>query len=51
MDCFDNNKAKSRPELLVIDDDVQTRMLIRELLEDTGIDIIESDCGTEAFEI
>lgn len=51
MNYYDNNRVKKKSKLLVIDDNGQTQMLIRDLLEDTGINIIESDCGIKAFEI
>ncbi len=37
--------------LLVIDDEVSTRMLIKDTLEDTGIRILESGYGEQAFEL
>ena len=38
-------------KLFIIDDDPLSRMLIREMLIDTDIVIIESDCGTKALDI
>ncbi len=40
-----------RRKLLVVDDDEQTRILIREILDDTAIPVIEIDCGTGVFEL
>jgi CheY-like chemotaxis protein len=44
-------RGVNRRKLLVIDDDQNTRVLIREMLDGTGIGIIEAFSGTEAFEI
>jgi len=51
MSNSDENKVNNTVKLFIIDDDLTTRILIREMLDDTYISIIESDCGTEAFEI
>ncbi len=37
--------------LLIIDDDKITRMLIKDILEGSGIPILESGCGEHAFEL
>jgi len=50
MDCCDNNKIKTRAKLLVIDDDSQTHLIISDILEGSGINIIEMIRGTEALD-
>jgi DNA-binding NtrC family response regulator len=44
-------KGSNRRILLIIDDDKSTRMLIKDILEDTGILIMESVCGEKAYEL
>ena len=51
MSNNDENKVRSTARLFIVDDDLTTRILISDMLDVTGIGIIESDCGTEAFEI
>ncbi|MFH0843315.1 MAG: response regulator [Bacteroidota bacterium] len=51
MCSIDNNHISFRDKLLVIDDDKATRLLIKELMRDTGVTIIETGCGAEAIEL
>jgi len=44
-------KESNRRILLIIDDDKTTRMLIKDILEDTSIPIMESACGEKAYEL
>ncbi|MGD2035093.1 MAG: response regulator [Bacteroidales bacterium] len=48
---YADNKIRSRSKLLIIDDDETTRILIKDVLEDTGIPILESGCGMQAYGI
>jgi CheY-like chemotaxis protein len=45
------NHINVRDKLLVIDDDYATRLLIKEIVRDTKIIIIETGCGREAFDL
>lgn len=45
------NKTHSGTKLLIIDDDIATRILIKDILEDTGIPVLESGCGQQAFNL
>ncbi len=44
-------KESNRRILLIIDDDKITRMLIKDILEGSGIPILESGCGEKACEL
>jgi DNA-binding response OmpR family regulator len=45
------NNISVRDKLLVIDDDYATRLLIKNIVSDTKIIIIETGCGREAFDL
>lgn len=38
-------------KLLIVDDDRVTRLLIRNLLEESDISVLESDCANKAYEL
>jgi DNA-binding response OmpR family regulator len=51
MSFIKQNHISVRDKLLVIDDDYATRLLIKKILSDTKIIIIETGCGREAFDL
>lgn len=44
------NLSSQQPKVLVVDDDVMLRMLVRKTLEDCGLQVFEAGNGTEGIE-
>ncbi|HBH82404.1 MAG: hypothetical protein A2X05_15530 [Bacteroidetes bacterium GWE2_41_25] len=51
MNYIKQNHINARDKLLIIDDDNNTRLLIKKIMSDTKITIIETGCGREAFDL
>ncbi len=51
MCSIEKDHISVRDKLLIIDDDNATRLLIKEILRDTKISIIETGCGSEAIDL
>ncbi len=45
------NPGSNIPALLIIDDNFSSRMLVTEVLDDTGVHIVETEYGSEALEL
>ena len=45
------NPGNNTPSLLIIDDNISSCMLVNEVLDDTGINIIETEYGREALKL
>jgi CheY-like chemotaxis protein len=51
MCSVEKNHISVRDKLLVIDDDITTRLLIKEIMSDTEKTVIETGCGSEAIDL
>ena len=42
---------RGKPEILVVDDDEETRVIVAEILEDFGYSVVQADGGTTALRL
>ena len=49
--AIDTYQGRARPLALVVDDERMTRRLVREALEQSGLDVREAESGAQAVEL
>ncbi len=58
MSCSTENREavrasteRSRPKLMIVDDDPEVRVIVAEFLEDFGYNVLQADGGAQALEL
>ena len=49
--AIDTSQWRARPLALVVDNERMTRRLVREALEQSGLDVREAESGAQAIEL